>query len=97
MFFVGDLISLEYIIFTAFSHTFLESIAFLPFLKDGLKIYHSSGFTAPCTTFSPKPYAQVSNTASLNHDSVSIENITQLHAKSDLTIFCTEIDKAIEK
>jgi len=71
----------------AFSHTFLESTAFLPFLNDGLKIYHSSGFTAHCTTFSHKPYAQVSNTASLNPDSVSIENITPLQAKSDLTIF----------
>jgi hypothetical protein len=81
----------------AFSHTFLESIAFFHFLNDGLKIYRSSGFTAHCTTFSHNQYAHVSNTASLNPDSVSIENITPLHAKSDLTIFCTEIDNAIEK
>jgi hypothetical protein len=71
----------------AFSHTFLDRIAFLPFLSDGLKIYHSSGFTAPCTTFSPSQYAPVKSTASLNPDSVSIENITPLHAISLLTIF----------
>ena len=81
----------------AFSHTFLVRIAFFHFLKDGLKIYHSSGFTAHCTTFSHNQYAHVRKTVSLNPDSVSIENITPLQAKSDLTIFCTEIDNAIEK
>ena len=68
-----------------------------PCLSVGLKTYHSSGLTAPWTTFSPRPQAPVRNTASRKPVSVSMENMTPLAERSERTIFCTAMDRAMEK
>jgi len=68
-----------------------------PARRVGLNTQYSSGLTAPCTTFSPRPQAPVMVTASLKPDSVSMENITPAEAKSERTIFCTPMDRAMAK
>ena len=62
------------------------STAGVPAASPGFHTYHSSGFTAPCTTASPSPYDAVTNTASVNPDSVSIVNITPDAPTSERTI-----------
>jgi hypothetical protein len=81
-------------IFVALAPTPRFSTAGLPSFNPGFHTYHSSGFTAPCTTPSPRPYAAVTNTASVNPDSVSMVNITPDAPTSDRTIRCTPADNA---
>jgi hypothetical protein len=55
---------------------------------------YSSGFTAPCTTFSPSPQAALISTVLSKPDSVSIENITPDPPMSDRAMSWTPTDSA---
>ena len=65
--------------------------------RNGLNTWNSSGSTAPCTTFSPRPQAPVIRTNLSKPVSVSMENITPEDDMSERTICCTPIDSATSR
>ena len=62
--------------------------------SSGLNTTYSSGSTAPCTTFSPRPQAALISTTLSKPVSVSIENITPEPPRSERTMCCTPMESA---